>query len=278
MGPLDLVVQRGTILGLAGESGSGKTLTLRALAGIPPAGLIAEVSRYHRCAMVFQDPGSYFNPRWRVARSIDEVLQVVRMLPRESISAQRCALLEDVGLNGSDGQLYPRQMSGGMLQRAAIAMALATAPEVLLADEATSALDPATRDRILALLKRVAREHDIAVVVVSHDLENLAGTADRVVVLYRGVAVEEGEGRVLVEEPRHRYMELLVRARPGRHTRGTVLPVIRPADVSQGQWETGCPFAQRCPRAEQRCHEAMPPWEGQENHRFRCFFPGGRNE
>ncbi|TVR68893.1 MAG: ABC transporter ATP-binding protein [Spirochaetaceae bacterium] len=281
VGPLDLDLRRGEILGLVGESGSGKTLTLRALAGIPPAGLEVRDSSgtYHppcRTAMVFQDPMGFFNPRWRISRSLEEVLRVVRRVPAPVAPARAGELLEAVGLAREEGKLFPFEMSGGMVQRSAIAMALAVEPEVMLADEVTSALDPATRDRILQLLCRVGRERQVATIVVSHDLPSLAAVADRVIVLYGGRAIEEGSPGEILGKPRHRYTDLLVRSLPGRETRGAPLPEIPrdPAgDPILSSSAGGCPFARRCPVALARCHGELPDWSGEKNHRFRCFVP-----
>ncbi len=282
VGPLDLTVKPGEILGLLGESGSGKTLTLRALAGINPAGLHAYDQNgpyrpVYRSAMVFQDPMGYFNPRWRVRRSVAEVLRIVRGVSRRNVRFRTEELLRDVGLAVEDGSLFPFEMSGGMIQRAAIAIALAVDPHVLLADEATSALDPTTRDRILQLLCRVGRERRAATVVVSHDVSSLAEVSDRVIILYAGQSVEEGDPRRVLAQPRHRYTDLLVRSLPGDHTRGTILPEIPPEPFATGADVTernrGCPFTGRCPRADERCRGITPEWRGNDAHRFRCHYP-----
>lgn len=281
VGPLDLAVARGEILGLVGESGSGKTLTLRALAGIIPVGLTArdasgEYKPSCRTAIVFQDPMGFFNPRWRIRRSIAEVLRVVRRVPAAAVERRVNDLLESVGLSRHDGGLFPFAMSGGMIQRAAIAMALAVDPQVMLADEATSALDPETRDRILDLLCSAGRKRGVATVVVSHDLASLARVADRVIVLYDGEAVEEGPGAELLVRPRHRYTDLLVRSLPGPNTRGLRLPEIPPNPL--GDTSRGCPFASRCPSVQDICTAENPPWTYLGEHRFRCHLPAAERD
>ncbi|POR04631.1 hypothetical protein AU468_03155 [Alkalispirochaeta sphaeroplastigenens] len=281
VGPLDLTIVPGQILALVGESGSGKTLTLRALAGVPPRGLAVrarpgDLPLPSRCGMVFQDPFSYFNPRWRIHRSLAEVLRVVRGVPRGEVSPLAVSLLESVGLSREEGTLFPFEMSGGMAQRSAIAMALAVDPQVLCADEATSALDPATRDRILRLVAGICHQRCMATVVVSHDLPGLTGHAHRVVVMYRGLAVEEGDAVAVLRESRHRYTDFLLRCHPGAHTRGGLLPEIPPESLpGKAPVSPGCPFAGRCPAARGPCFGEMPPWQGDETHRFRCFFPAG---
>lgn len=282
VGPLDLTVRAGETMGLVGESGSGKTLTLRALAGIPPSGVIVrhsgcEYRGVRKSAIVFQDPMGFFNPRWRIYRSLAEVLRVVRGLPRSKLRERSDALLRDVGLEPTDGRLFPFEMSGGMVQRAAIAMALAVDPAVLLADEVTSALDPDTRDRILRLLCRVGRERGAATVVVSHDVGSLVHVVDRLVVLYAGQSVEEGPPSIVLGTPRHRYTDFLVRSVPGAETRGTRLPEMPP---DTDTIVTGCPFSGRCPAAQARCYENNPDWSGPEEQRYRCHFPvpGNRDD
>lgn len=281
VGPLDIHVAPGEILGLVGESGSGKTLTLRALAGYPPEGLRARSNDapfpgIDSSAMVFQDPMDFFNPRWRISRSIGEVLRYVPGSNARDAGETTCRLLHDVGLTASDGRLYPFEMSGGMIQRASIAMALAVRPRVLLADEVTSALDPVTRDRILELLCRLGREQKVATVVVSHDLSSLMNIVERVVVLYQGQPVEEGNPHHVLSAGRHRYTDLLVRSRPGVQTRGTVLPEFppAPADGSDDPAEgTGCPFVDRCPVSSRTCRDLNPAWSGDGVHRYRCHHP-----
>lgn len=277
VGPLDLTLSPGEVLGIVGESGSGKTLTLRALGGILPAGLTADQTPSWRSAMVFQDPGSYFNPRWKIARSLFEVLHYSRGVASSAVPRRITQLLQQVELRREDGDLYPHEMSGGMLQRAAIAMALSTEPEVLLIDEATSALDPVTEARILDVLGAVTREHQCSTVVVSHDLASLAQRVDRIVVMYRGVVVEEGDAEAVFTTPRHRYLSLLLQALPSAATAGTRLAEIpQPGTTFFSEQPVGCPFAQRCPFADQECADP-PPWMGDESHRFRCVHPVPEN-
>jgi oligopeptide/dipeptide ABC transporter ATP-binding protein len=282
VGPIDIDVAPGMTTGLIGESGSGKTLILRALANVLPAGVDARdrngaFRSTRKTAMVFQDPMSFFNPRWRIERSIGEVLHVVRGMPRDRIPATTEELLSNVDLSVTDGRLFPFEMSGGMVQRAAIAMALAVEPEIFLADEVTSALDPTTRDRILRLICDAGRERHAATIVVSHDISSLIDVVDQVIVLYDGIAVETGAPEPVLRTGRHRYTDLLARSLPGDSTRGTTLPEI-PREPDNGgsvasRTIRGCPFAGRCPEVRRRCTEELPPWDGSPEHRYRCFVP-----
>lgn len=269
VGPLDLELRPGGVHAIVGESGSGKTLTLRAIAGIVPENLVAQfgdgdTTSEPQTALVFQDPASYFNPRWRVRRSIREVLRYGR---RRSVTTIE-ALAEVVGLPVREFDKYPFELSGGMIQRAAIAMALATDPDLLLADEITSALDPQRAERILLVIRDIARARGLAVLIVSHDLPLVARVADDVRVLYRGLVVEHGPAATVLRAPRHRYTDYLVRALPSREHRGRNLAEIPPDEtpIPVG----ACPFLPRCPAAGTACRE-MPGWDAA--HRVRCHHP-----
>jgi oligopeptide/dipeptide ABC transporter ATP-binding protein len=272
VGPHDLTVSSGRVHALAGESGSGKTLTLRALAGVVPEGLVASVEEgaqaVPRTAMVFQDPASFFNPRWRVERSLREVLSCVRGLRGRAIPEAISYLANVVGLTTDELRRFPFELSGGMVQRAGIAMALATEPQLLLADEITSALDPALSERILGVLTEIARSRNLAVILVTHDIQLLARVADTVSILYRGVIVEEGGAQTVLSNPAHPYADFLVRALPSAAARGRPLPEIPVAHAEPN--DTGCPFRHRCPRAVSCC-EVMPPWD--RARRVRCHRP-----
>jgi oligopeptide/dipeptide ABC transporter ATP-binding protein len=272
VGPHRLTVSSGWVHALAGESGSGKTLTLRALAGVVPEGLTASVGEgtpdLPRTAMVFQDPASFFNPRWRVERSVREVLSCVRGIRGPAAAAAISRLADAVGLTAREFRRFPFELSGGMVQRAGIAMALATEPQLLLADEITSALDPALSERILAVLREVARSRDLAVILVSHDIQLLARVADTVSILYRGVIVEEGGANAVFAAPAHPYTDFLVRALPSAAARGRPLPEI--PVVEEGPADDGCPFRHRCPRRVAAC-ETMPLWDAVR--RVRCHRP-----
>jgi peptide/nickel transport system ATP-binding protein len=180
-----------------------------------------------------------------------------------------------VGLTPEELRRYPFELSGGMVQRAGIAMALATEPELLLADEITSALDPELGERILQLLRDIAATEGIAVVLVSHDLPLVAGIADDVHVLYEGRLVEHGPPVQVLAEPRHQYTALLVRSLPSRQLRGETLPEIPLPRNGVEATPEACPFQPRCPASIDACR-TMPDWD--PSGTYRCHNPvsGGR--
>lgn len=274
VGPFDLTLHPGRVHGVVGESGSGKTLTLRSLAGVTPENLESSweclETPLPRTAMIFQDPASFFNPRWRVDRSLREVLVYVRRMNVAAAAGRIAELAELVGLTMAEVHRYPFELSGGMVQRAGIAMALATEPELLLADEITSALDPDLGESILTLLREIALAQGISVVLVSHDLPLVAGIVDDVHVLYEGRLVEYGPPGQVLSAPRHQYTALLVRSLPSQQRRGRVLPEIPIAQESAAAPVGGCPFLPRCPAAVPACNR-MPDWD--PDLTYRCHNP-----
>jgi len=235
---LSLSLRRGERLGLIGESGSGKSLTALAATGLLPAGLAAEGSvvlagrqvigtpdrrldrlRGTAVAMIFQEPLTALDPLMRVGRQVAEPLarrarRDGRPLSGAALQAAVLGLLEDVALPDPPrlARAYPHELSGGQRQRIAIAMALACKPDLLIADEPTTALDVTTQAEILALLDRLVRERDMALLFISHDLPVVANTVERVVVLRHGEAVEAGPVGETFARPRHDYTKSLLAA------------------------------------------------------------------
>ncbi len=276
VGPNRIEMEPSSVCALVGESGSGKTLTLRALAGLPPPGLRVTLSddstvepELPARAVVFQDPASYLNPRHRIGQALREVLRCVGGLSRSAARRRAVTIAEDVGLHTTDLEKFPFEMSGGMLQKSAIALALAAEPVLLLADEITSAMDPELRDRILDLLRRLSRGKGMTVLLTSHDLAGVEYIADHIYVLYRGFVVERGPARDVLARPNHHYTDILLRSLPARNRPGEPLPELPVED----RWaeEGGCPFAGRCPAVRPRCRKEEPGWDAEV--RFRCFYP-----
>lgn len=227
-------VRPGDALGIVGESGSGKTLTCRALLGILPAGLsvtggavqIDGLDLTHagerewrpvrgtRIGAVFQDPASYLNPAIPVGAQLEETLRVTARVPRRRARARARELLDDLGIRRVDLVLRQRvaQLSGGMLQRVLMAMALAADPAVLIADEATTALDVTVQAELLELLRRLRRERDLALILVSHDLAVVAQVCERVQVFRDGRVVEAGATSRVLRAPAHPYTRELLSA------------------------------------------------------------------
>ena len=231
---VDLAVRPGEALGVVGESGSGKTLTCRALLGILPAGtritggavLIEGQDLAHaderawrdvrgrRLGAVFQDPASYINPAVRVGAQLEEVLRVTAGVPRRQTRERARELLDSLGLRDVDLVLRRRvgELSGGMLQRVLIAMALAADPAVLIADEATTALDVTVQAELLDLLRDLRRERGLALILVSHDLAVVSQVCERVLVFRDGAIVEGGATARVLRAPGHRYTRELLAA------------------------------------------------------------------
>jgi peptide/nickel transport system ATP-binding protein len=269
-------VDEGERMGLVGESGCGKTTTILAVLGLlPPSASVAgdvrfggesmlsgaeETMRSHRwkdVAMVFQGAMNALNPVKTIEAQIVEPMELHGTA--EGAAARRIAgeLLEMVGIPAEAGTRYPHEFSGGMRQRAALAMALACEPKVLLADEPTTALDVMVQAQILQLLTGLARDLGLAVLLVTHDLPVVAQVCDRAAVMYAGEIVEAGRMEDLFHEPRHPYTRLLFAATPDLYGDEDVVS-IPGAPPRLDREIVGCPFRQRCDRAFDRCETERP--------------------
>lgn len=263
-------VERGQTMGVVGESGSGKSMTLRALCGLVPSpgrivnGSIAIEGEDHEwtdldalrgiSAMVFQDPTSSLNPVRTVGSQLIEVLRVIRGMSRQAARAEALELLDHVGIPDPAQRIsaYPHQLSGGMRQRVMIALALATAPRVLLADEPTTALDATTQEQILALLQTLQAETGMAMVFVTHDLGVARQVCDEMVVMYASYVLERGPVAEVTSHPRHPYTHGLIGAVPELEARGNVVGIPgQPPNMAN--LPSGCPFAPRCAYAVPEC-------------------------
>jgi peptide/nickel transport system ATP-binding protein len=266
----------GERLGLVGESGSGKTTAILALMGLlPPSAAVAgevridgtnilaggeDSVRPHRwtdLAMVFQGAMNALNPVRRVAAQIAEPIQVHGLGSAAAARRRASELLELVGIPAAAGQRYPHEFSGGMRQRAAIAMALACEPRVLLADEPTTALDVMVQAQILDLLARLSDELGLALILVTHDLPLVAQTCQRAAVMYAGEIVETGPMDSLYHATRHPYTRLLFAATPDLYGDEAVTS-IPGAPPRLDRPVAGCPFQPRCDSAFEPCAEHRP--------------------
>ena len=292
---VSLEVQRGEVVALIGESGSGKSVTLRTLLRLHPerrtrmggqvrvAGrdVLAMSSRelmdYRGkvASMIFQEPLLAMDPVYSVGAQIIEAIR--RHEPVSAAQAQQraLALFERVRIPSPERRLqaYPHELSGGMRQRAMIALALACRPQLLLADEPTTALDATVQIQILLLLRELQRDLGLSVVFVTHDIGAAVEVADRIAVMYAGRIVEEGTARELIRAPRHPYTMALLKSRAhGAMTRGTRLETIGGAPPDLSALPAGCAFAERCSLATQACRSDQPPAiELAPGHRTRCF-------
>jgi peptide/nickel transport system ATP-binding protein len=273
---VSLDVDAGERLGLVGESGCGKTTMVSAILGLlPPSATVSghvrldgepiltpdeEVSREHRwtdVAMVFQGAMNALNPVKTVESQIVEPMELHGTAAGREATRRAQELLETVGIPASAGSRYPHEFSGGMRQRAALAMALACEPRVLLADEPTTALDVMVQAQILELLAGLARDLGLALVLVTHDLPVVAQLCERAAVMYAGEIVEEGPMDRLFHSPRHPYTRLLFAATPDLFGDEDVAS-IPGAPPRLDREIVGCPFRPRCDRAFERCAGERP--------------------
>ena len=267
-----LTVARGQVVGLVGESGCGKSTLARAAVGMLPveSGSVrfdgelvrpitrrARPVRQRRLQMIFQDPYSSLNPRRRVGSQIQDALRMAARYSGDR-DLRVVELLERVQLPSDTVDKYPHEFSGGQRQRIAIARALAADPALIVADEAISALDASAQAAVANLLVGLAREYQVGLLFISHDLSVIRQVADAVSVMYLGSVVESGPTRELWESPRHPYTSALIAAVPeadGRH----VLPLDLPGDVpNPADPPSGCRFHPRCPARFEPCDHVVP--------------------
>jgi len=265
---VSLDVGAGEVVALVGESGSGKSTLARIVCGLSraDAGRILVGGEQLRRAstrvqMVFQDPFASLNPVHTVEHHLTR--PVARRLggSRAFVHNEVVRLLAAVGLESNLVARHPHALSGGQRQRVAIARALASEPEVIVADEPTSMLDVSTRLGVLTLLRRLADERRLAILLITHDLPSAAAIADRVLTMYAGRVVESGATATVLSAPAHPYTRLLLSCAP-RGERLSSLPTLpAPASLHPGAARTraaGCPFAARCPDALMRCRDTPP--------------------
>ncbi len=292
---VSLRLRAGETLGIVGESGSGKSVLCRAILGLAKGKVTArriafdgrnidEMSPAERqklrgsgIAMVFQSPMSSIDPVWTIGDQLVETVRLHKPISRRQARIEAAALLDRVGIAASVRRLddYAHQWSGGMLQRAVIALALAGNPRLILADEPTTALDVTIQDQILALLMSLQRETGMAMIIVSHDLSVIAETVDRVAVMYAGRIVEVADVRDLFQAPQHPYTAGLFASIVGGAGQDRMLTPIpgQPPDLQN--LPPGCAFAPRCPRVRQDCLRSVPRIDATAALGNACLFPLG---
>jgi len=295
---VSFTIQAGQTVGVVGESGCGKSVTAMALVGLLPpqaaridggeirfadrdllrlkARQMADL-RGHQLAMIFQEPMSALNPVLTIGEQLCEPL--IRHLGATPKAAwqQAIQLLSEVGLARGDSLMtrYPHQLSGGMLQRVMIAMALSCQPKLLIADEPTTALDVTVQAQIMTLLNELKREFNTAIIMITHDLGVVAGICDKVLVMYAGRTMEYGQARDVFYQPSHPYSIGLLNAVPRLDAEGDALLTIPGNPPNLLRLPKGCPFQPRCPHAMEQCSSA-PPLESFAPGRLRaCFKPVG---
>ncbi|MDE2452952.1 MAG: ABC transporter ATP-binding protein [Burkholderiales bacterium] len=283
----------GEVLGVVGESGAGKSLTGAAIIGLlePPGRIAGGEIRFEgqridnlpyeamrsirgrRIGAIFQDPLTSLNPLYTVGRQLVETIRT--HLPVGADEARRRAvnLLQETGIPAAEQRLdqYPHQFSGGMRQRVVIALALAAEPRLIVADEPTTALDVSIQAQIIALLKRLCRDHGAAVMLVTHDMGVIAETSDRVAVLYAGRVAEIGPVAEVIHRPRHPYTVGLMGSIPAMHEQRERLLQIDGSMPRLNEIPAGCAFHPRCARAFGRCRSERPELMASGATRAACW-------
>jgi oligopeptide/dipeptide ABC transporter ATP-binding protein len=291
---VSFALEAGTVLGLVGESGCGKSMTALSLMRLVPLpgrivggevrfegrDLLAlsesdmRALRGAGIAMVFQEPMTALNPVMRIGTQVAEALRLHGRAGRRAAWERAVALLGEVGIPDPAARAYdyPHQLSGGMRQRVMIAIAISCEPRVLIADEPTTALDVTIQAEILDLLRALRDRHGMAVVLITHDLGVVAEQADEVAIMYAGRIVEHASVRDIFDQPRHPYTQALFRSMPGVGVRRERLETIPGHVPDLLHLPSGCAFRDRCPRQIPACAEAVPPLEEKAPaHRAACI-------
>jgi peptide/nickel transport system ATP-binding protein len=296
---ISFVLERGKTLGLVGESGCGKTMTAYAIMNLLPRNAkVPEHSAVRFCgkdltkirgaewqkllgkdmAIIFQDPMTSLNPVITIGRQITEVLHYHLKMNKKAARTRAVELLERVGISlaGDRFHQYPHQLSGGLRQRVAIAIALACEPRLLIADEPTTALDVTVQAEILDLIDQLQAENQMAMILISHDLGVVAGRTHETAVMYAGRIVEQAKTSLLYNDIRMPYTQALVDAIPHLgNPSHTVLRTIggHPPDLID--LPPGCRFAPRCSKADGRCMQEVPKLINldKQNHKVACWYP-----
>jgi oligopeptide/dipeptide ABC transporter ATP-binding protein len=290
-------VDRGQTLGIVGESGSGKSVSTQTIAGLTAGARVSGEALFEgddllkmssdqlrhirgsQIGMIFQDPLSSLHPYYRVGWQIVEMIRAHTDISKETARKRAIELLGLVGIPQPERRVddYPHQFSGGMRQRAMIAMALALNPKLLVADEPTTALDVTVQAQIIELMQRLQKEFGIAIIMITHDLGVIADMADDVMVMYAGKAMEQAERRTIYYRPHHPYTRGLLMSLPQSGAEDDRLQPIPGQPPSLINPPHGCPFAPRCPFVMDRCVAEPPPLREVTGmgdvHRSACWLP-----
>ena len=291
---IDIQVGKRRTLGLVGETGAGKTTTARAILNLVPnpPGVIKsgeiyldgedvlkmstaelEKVRGNDVAMIFQDPMTALNPVMTVGDQIGESIELHQHVSKKEAFEKAKEMLKMVGIAESRAYDYPHQFSGGMKQRVVIAIALACSPKLLIADEPTTALDVTIQAQVLELMKELIRNHDMSMILITHDLGVVAEVCEDVAVMYAGRIVEQGTADDVFNRTRHPYTEGLFDSLPNLKQRGEELVPIKGLMPDPSDLPPGCAFAPRCPYATEECTKAvlaLRPVGDSKTHKVAC--------
>ncbi len=286
---IDFSIKRNEIVSIVGESGCGKSMTLRTIIKLLPKNLkildgevifegirLKDLNekemnkiRGKKIGMIFQEPSSYLNPLFTIGNQIEEAIR--ENLNKEEKKERVMKVLEETGLSANVYYQYPHQLSGGMQQRAMIAMALINNPSLLLADEPTTSLDVTTAFTIINLLKNLVDQHNLSILLVTHDISLANYISDRIIVMYAGIIVETGKAKEIYENPLHPYTKKLIECLPEKYKKGEKIKTIEGEVPLLKNLFPGCPFSPRCDYKMKICEEKVPIEINFENRTLRCF-------
>ncbi|NQU19222.1 ABC transporter ATP-binding protein [bacterium] len=291
---LDLELKEGEILSMIGESGCGKTMSMLSLTNLIPKnakivsgqifleGKKIEINdekqlmniRGSQISYIFQDATASLNPLFSIGEQIREVFEVHKKLSRKESKKAAWEILELVNLKPAQTyySFYPHQLSGGMNQRAMIAMAIASKPKLLIADEPTSSLDRITEIKILELLKDLNRKLNISIILITHNISIIENFTDSIAIIYGGRIIEKGDKGAVLHNPRHPYTKALLDCMPKKRNAGKFLNTIKGNVLDLSKLPAGCKFNPRCPHAMEKCLKAEPQFkEISQSHFVKCY-------